>query len=362
MSLLSRLFLTDTADQLTAAAATAPAGVGYPSGYRVDGIASSTPNSLATIVLPDVLGDGTWAPLTAADAMSVPAVMAALNLIAGQISRQPLKAYKDGVEVATQPTFLYRTNGAVSPQMRVLFTLHDLVLTGWSLWLVTRGVDFAITDATRVPLDRWHFDSKGQILVDNQTVDALDVILFYGPIPGGLLSIGAQTIRQAQFVERIRMRNLRTPHAATVLRLTDDGMDEDEVVQVRDNLADALRGPNGGVVVLPSWAELVDNGVASADTLEVAQNAVAVNVAQLLGVPSALIDAAVASGNAASLTYQNVGQSRSWWLDTGFALWASAITSRLSMDDVVPRGTYVDFDLTSLLSVPQTGEPTVRED
>lgn len=353
----------EDANRLTAAAATAPAGVTRPSGYYpVDGIASLTPNNLETITLPDVLADAAAWGLTPAQAMSVPAVMAALNLTAGQVSRQPLKAYKDGVEVATQPTFLYRTNGAVSPQMRVLFTLQDLMLTGEALWLVTRGADGAITDAARCPRDRWRVGSKDELLVDGQPVDAADVLYFYGPVPGGLIGVGGHVIRQAQQIDRIRMRNLRTPHAASVLYYSDE-LQEDEVKALRDNIADALRGPNGGVVVLPKdKVDLQDFGATSADVLEGAQNAVAVYIAQFFGVPPELIQAAVASGSSASVTYQNLENQRSWWLDTGFALWASAISSRLSMDDVIPRGQSVDFDLTNLVAIPQTGEPTPRED
>jgi hypothetical protein len=364
LGFFGRLFLTEDASTLNASAATAPAGVSGASGYYpVNGIASLTPNSLATIHLPDLLGDHTWMPLTADDAMAVPAVMASLNLIAGQISRQPLVSYKDGEPLPVQPTFLYRTNGAVSPQMRVLFTLHDLILTGWSLWAVTRGADGAITDASRVPPKDWRFDSHGQVIIGNDVVDALDVILFYGPVPGGLLSVGARTIRAARDLENTRSQRLRNPSAVTELHITDDSTDIGEAAEYQEQWAEARRSPNGSVAVTPNYIEVIEHGTVEVSLLTEAQNSVAVNIAQILGLPSSLIDAAVTAGSgSASLTYQNQQNQRSWWLDTGFALWASAISSRLSMDDVVPRGTYVDFDLTNLVALPQSGEPTPRED
>ncbi|KLN34576.1 hypothetical protein FB00_11250 [Cellulosimicrobium funkei] len=314
-------------------------------------LASSTPNNLATIVLPDILGDASWLPLSQGEAMQIPAVAAARNLISGTIARLPLQAKKDGTPLANQPTWLYRTNGNLAPQYRLMYTVDDLLFYGSSLWKVARGTDGQITDAARVPFERWDLNAQGEILIDNENVDVLDVILFSGPIPGGLLTIGARTIRAARDAQATRSQRLRNPSAVTELHITDDAqLDEEEIVGIQKNYVEALRSANGSVVVTKPGIEIRERGDIKVDLFVEVSNALGVEIAQLLGIPSNVIDTAVATGNTSSLTYENKTQSAEWFANTGLAFWAEAITSRLSMDDCVPRGTYVQFDLSSAVN------------
>ncbi|KFD43148.1 hypothetical protein IU11_13990 [Cellulosimicrobium sp. MM] len=298
-------------------------------------------------------------PMDKNQALGIPSVAAGRNLITGQISRTPLRAYKAGGEQIETPLWLTRTNGAISPQMRLALTLDDLIFTGWAFWFVERGADGQIVQASRCPREDWHFDSQGRVVVGSQVV--ADGILIPGPIPGGILAVAQRTLRAALNVETIRDQRLRTPAAQTEIHVTDDSqLDSDEVAQVRDNYAAALRDSNGSIVVTPAGIEIREHNNVESDYFVEVQNSVAVNIAQHMGIPSALIDAAVSTGSSANLTYANLNNQRSWFLDTTFNFWADPIVNRLSMDDVVPRGTYVAFDLSSLATTPP--EPAALED
>jgi hypothetical protein len=331
--------VADVTAAVHAPAGTMP-GVVYP--------ASLTPNSLETVWMPDILGDDSWPCPTRAQAVSVPAVAAARNLIVGQISRLPLEAVKDGVKTADQPTWLYRTNGALSPQMRMAFTVDDLLFYGWSFWLVERGADGFITEAQRCPIDQWRFNSKMQVVVGQGDTPIEDGILFSGPIPGGFLSTGARTIRQALDMESTRAQRLRNPSAVTEIHQTEDNaLTDEELEAVRDNYANARRHANGAIVVTPSGIEVIDHDSGSVEMFTTVANALSVAVAQHLGLPAATIDAAV-NGGGTSFNYSSTALDRSWFIGTGLHFWADAITSRLSMDDCVARGTVVRFDLEPL--------------
>lgn len=330
------------------AAVHAPAGT-LPS-FGIRPLASSTPNSLATVFLPDILGDETWSIPSRHQAVSIPSVSAARNLIVGQISRLPLKAKSGGIQTANQPTWLYRTNGALSPQMRLALTLDDLIFYGWSLWLCTRGADGFITDASRCPIEYWRFNDKSQVVVGSGDTPLEDGagILIPGPIPGGFLQTGSRTIRQAIDMENTRAQRLRNPSPITELHITDDAqLDEDEIEEVRDNWADARRSANGAVAVTPSGVQVIDHDGSNVELFTETANALSVAVAQHLGIPAGTIDAAV-NGGGTSFNYSSTEQDRSWWNDTGLSFWAEPLTSRFSMDDCVPRGTSVEFDIEPL--------------
>ena len=93
------------------------------------------------------------------------------------------------------------------------------------------------------------------------------------------------------------------------------------------------------------------------DLLIAGRNAAAVDCARLVGVPAALVDATSAG---ASLTYETTEGRNREFLDYGLIGYMAAVSSRLSMDDVVPRGQRVAFELEDLIGpAPMfTGPPT----
>lgn len=319
----------------------------------------STTN-LEPVILADIFGTADSVPVTRAEAMSVPAVKKGRNLITGNIARLPLKAYRGAEELAEQPTFLYRTNGQTPPQHRMRWTLDDLIFSGWSLWTVERGSVGQIVDATRIPPHMWNFDKVGNIEIGGEQVSADSVILFSGP-DEGLLANGARTIRTAADIERTAAIRAANPTPLLALKqTTDDVLETTEIAALIDAWVAARQSKTGAVGFLPNGLDIQELGTGGADFLIEARNQIAIDVANLLCLPSNLLNGTTAT---ASLTYTTQEGSRGELTDFALAMWMDCITARLSMDDVVPRGVRVAFDLSYLLQSPPSASsaPTTED-
>lgn len=325
-------------------------------------VGPNTPSHTLTHVLADILGQVDYLPVTREEAMQIPAVAKARALLCGTIAGLPLKAMKDGTPLATQPTWLYRSDTSVSPQHRLNWIVDDLLFYGTSLLYVARGQAGQIVDAFRVPVERWEIDQDGVVKIDNNAVSKDEAILIDGLDGGGLLHYAGRSIRAARDLENTRASRLRNPAPTIEIHLTEDAeLEQEEIDDLIAAWNKARNSSNGSVTFTPHNVEIREHGATPVDLFIEAQNQVAVNIAQHTNIPATLLDASVAAG--ASLNYQNMAESRSWWIDTSLSYWLLPITSRLSMDDVTPRGTYLAFDLSSLVTLPQpTSSTPVLED
>lgn len=304
-----------------------------------------TPN----VLIADVFGKN--AILTRAQAMTVPAVAKARHLICTTLARQPLLQYRGTEPTASQPSWLRRSDGDTPVQMRTMYLLDDLFFYGFALLLVQRGSEGQVIDAVRVPPARWEFDEVGRITVDGEYPDKSRVVLITGPFEGMLVA-GYNTIMGALDIEAQWQNRIKNPVPITELHNTDTAkpMSTEEAKAVVAAYNEARKDPNGITVYTPSEIDLRVHGDMALDLFVQGRNAVTLDVARLTGLPADSLDASQVS---ASLTYQTTEQSRNFLVDILTTMWAAPIEARLSMDDVVPRGTRVAFDLSNLLAVPQ---------
>lgn len=313
---------------------------------------------LESIVWADLL-DVETLPLTRAEAMAVPAAARARHLLCSTIAGCPLIAVlgAEQLPLAQTPAWMYRTDGPVSPWHRMLWTVDDLLWSGWSLWAVDRGADGFPIKADRVPRDLWSFDADGRVLVDEQPVNADQVLLIPGPHEG-LLTFAARTLRQASRLERSAARHAENPVPSLELHQTEDvELTKDE----RDELVTAwvaARASSTGAVGFTSYGvEARPLGVVPEQLLIEGRNAAAVDVARHVGMPASMLDATSAQ---ASLTYETTQGRNQQFLDYGVSLYLDAIRARLSLDDVMPRGQRAAFD-TSGLTAPADTPTTPAE-
>lgn len=332
-----------------------------PSAYATSrGVVSpfAGPNHLARIVVDDLFGLDTVA-VTRNEAMSIPAVAKARNLICGTLARQPLRAYRDGVQLATQPTWLYRTDTAVPPRLRTSMVLDDLFFYGWSLMATERGAERQILDAARVPKERWTFDADGRVLVDDKGVDADEVLLIPGPYEG-LLTAGARTIRAARKLEEQWTSRVKNPVPVVEIRYTgDDDLTLEEMRDIRATYIEARNDPDGTVMVTPRGLEVHPHGDAGLELFVNGRNAVTLDIARFANIPAIMLDAS--NVNATSVNYSNEAVGRSELRDLTLRFWALPLEERFSMDDCTPRGTTIAFDLSDL-TLPDAGTGPTLED
>lgn len=337
---------------------------GYPTsdvmGSPTQGIRSPwATTNLQPVILADIFGTADLVPVTRAEAMSIPAIKKGRNLITGNIARLPLKAYQGADELADQPTWLYRTNGQTPPQHRMRWTLDDLIFSGWALWVVERGAVGQIIDAVRIPPHSWAFDKVGNVLINNQQVPSDSVILFSGP-DEGLLANGSRTIRTAADIERTAAIRASNPIPMMALKQTnEDQLDPSEVTSVVNDWVVARQSKTGAVGFLPYGLDIQELGAGGADFMIQARNQIAIDIANLLCLPASILNGTTAT---ASLTYTTQEGSRGELVDFALSMWTDCITARLSMDDCVPRGTRVGFDLSFLTTTPPpTGGVPVQD-
>lgn len=315
------------------------------SGPEVSAVSSPwSEGQLASIVWSDVFGDITALPITRAEALSIPAVSRGRNLLVTAIAGLPLRALDANGPLADQPRWMSRTDGPVSPWHRMAGTVDDLIFFGASLWLVKRGADGLILEADRCQPERWKV-TNGNILVDDQSVDSSEVIYIPGP-HDGLLTLGSRTLRGARDTEAAWVGRAKNPIPMVELHQTDDTqLDPEDAKAFVQAWAKARRDPDGAIGYTPKEIELRVHGAISADMAIESRNAVRTDVGSFLGIPSGLMDASLAN---ASLTYVTAEGTRSQFLDYTLPLWTDPIQHRLSMDDVVARGTRVRLDLSGL--------------
>lgn len=317
-----------------------------------------SPASTLQTIAADVFGAaGELLPVTRAEAMTVPAVVDARNIVVLSLAQGVLKTYRGDAEVAS-PAWCFRTDSQIPPSLRTLWTFDDLFFSGYSLWEVARSKAGAIGDAVRVPPERWSWDADMRVLVDDDPVQAADVVLFVG-WDEGLLTTGASYIRGARELHRAVRGRVRTPVPHTTLQGTDPNMDltEDEAKRLVEDYAASRRQPDGAVSYLPSSVKKEDSNGVEIALYEQGRNAEVLDFARLTGVPAAMLEASQVS---ASLTYETREGSRSI-LNERLRGRAGVFEARLSMDDVTPRGTRIALDL-SHLQPDATGLPAPTED
>lgn len=326
------------------------------------GIASPwATGSLSTIVWSDVFGELDTLPITRAEALAIDAVARARDLLCSTIARCPLAVYRGDVELTgtDAPSWTYRTDTDVPTYHRMLWTVDDLLFTGWSLWSVRTGADGQILDAARVPRELWSFDTTGRVQYDGQLVDAGTVRLIAGPHEG-ILSRNARALRSAAALDRAYLSSASSPTPDVELHQS-DGMPltRDEIDQLLADWRTARAAPGGAVAYTPAGIDVKTHGQTSEQLLIAGRNAAAVSVARICGVPAALLDATSAG---ASLEYETVDGRNRQFLDYSIDLFMSPVEACLSTDAWVPRGTRVGFARSVLTELGDPGTGTETRD
>lgn len=314
-------------------------------------------STLSTVVWADLL-DVEFLPITRAEAMAVPAMARARHLLAGSVAACPLSAWRGAVELpdTEQPAWMYRTDGPVSPYHRMLWTVDDLLFSGWSLWAVDRGTDGTLLAADRVPAELWRFDTDGTVLVNGEPAQARDVLLIPGPHEG-VLTFAARTLRAATKLERAAARHASNPVPSVELRQTADiQLDQSEIDATVSKWVAARSSDTGAVAFTPYGIEAHPLGQVPEQLLVEGRNAASVDVARHVSIPAAMLDATTAG---ASLTYETTQGRSGQFLDYGVRLYVDAIQARLSLDDCLLRGQRAQLDTSVLTALVPTTPDTL---
>lgn len=294
-------------------------------------------------------------------AMAIPVIKRARDLVVTSGGKLPLVEMEGETRVEEQPNWIAQTGDGSSPQLRMAWTIDDLIWYGLSLWWRN---DSGTPEETRQRINQsdWEINSdRREILVNGAPADPSEVIL----IPGfneGVLNTGSQSLADIQDLYAIVRQRLRNP--APIVELHQTGGTPLTKTQKDELLADyraaRLDPTTGGVAYTSQWIQVIERGMASDSQLMIeARNAAAVDGARLIGVHAGTVDATAPK---ASLNYETQSGRNEEFVDFDLDLYLEPIAARLSLDDVCEPGRRVAVDRGQFTTLTPSPTGPVVED
>lgn len=304
---------------------------------------------------PQVMGE--WQPayynyvlprISRKDAMSVPSVARARNLICGTIASIPLEYYKTstGEEIAA-PRWIKQLSKSQPSFVTLSWVVDSLLFYGVAYLLITeryaedgRPSAFEWVANQRVTFET---DAYGmfvtQYFVDTTPVNMNDIVTIQG-FDEGVLERGARTINAAIDVERAAAENSKNPQPAGFLKNSGADLPPAEVQGLLAAWKKSRQ--NNSTAYLTSTLDYSPVSFSPKDMLynEAIQN-LSTQIARLCNIPAYYLSADQNS----TMTYSNVTEERKQFLANSLQPFISAIETRLSMDDVSTVGHEVKFDI-----------------
>lgn len=293
-------------------------------------------------------------------AMAIPVIKRARDLVVTSGGKLPLVEMQGETRVADQPAWITQCGDGSSPQLRMAWTIDDLIWYGLSLWWRN---DPGTPEETRQRINQadWEINTdRREILVNGVSADPSEVIL----IPGfneGVLTTGRQAIADTQDLYAIVRQRLKNPVPNIELHQTGGTpLTKDQKDQLLADWRAARNDPTtGGVAYTNQWIEVIERGAGNDSQLMIeARNAAAVDAARLVGVHAGTVDATAPK---ASLNYETQSGRNEEFVDFDLDLYLEPIAARLSLDDVCAPGRRIAFDrgqFTTLTPSPTGPEVT----
>jgi phage portal protein BeeE len=302
-------------------------------------------------------------------AMSVPTISRARDLMASVIGCMNLKMYTEmwnGEEMEKMPlaprTWLRRIDPSVPNSFLLSWLFDDLFFYGRAfLYITSRTADGYPASFTRLPagmvntLDQtgpvWFAPSK-QLTFQGGNLNPDDLVQFLSPIQG-IVYMSEKAIATALQLEAARFRNSSSAIPAGILRQT--GGEPLSAQELADLAAafNAARATNQ-TAALNEFVTYTET-MTSPDKMLLIESAEfqAMEMARLCNIPPYLAGISVGS-----YSYQSSAESRMDLWTFGVRAYADCIAGTLSQNNILPNGTYVEFDVEQYL----TGEYSMGED
>lgn len=299
--------------------------------------------------------------ISRAQALQVPAVLRARNLICGTLSTLPIHHHGPDKRVVPWP-LIDHPDPEIPQSVMWALTYEDLLFESVAWWRVTRR------DRRGWPVEALHvphssvtvsggpyppsqaqitpdlpFGRTGQVYIDGIPVDDIDIIRFDSPNPP-LLRHGARAIRTGLRLEQATRMYAETPmplshfeskEGADPLSMApgsaDDGTDRSEVDAALDAWEAARKKRSTAYIAALTLVK--DQWDPKQLQLVEARDQAAKDIAVAAGLNPE--DVGVST---TSRTYQNIEQSRQDMKAFTLGAYVQAVQERLSMRDVSPRG------------------------
>jgi phage portal protein BeeE len=309
-----------------------------------------------------------------AQAMKVPSIARARTIHASIIAAMPLKMYReqwneteremDYIDIAPR-SWLRRPDPALPYETLMAWTFDDLFFTGRAFWFIaSRTADGFPASFQRLPaamvtttdqVGPVFFAPSKEIEFNGIELDPANVVQFISPVEGIIYS-SPQAIATALKIEDSRYRNANTSIPSGILRQT--GGEPLSAQELADLSAafNAARQSNQTAALNEFLSYEATTATPDKQLMIESAQFSALQMAQISQLPPYLLG--IPTG---SYAYTNSRESR---IDTflyGTKLWAECLASTLSSNQVLPQGTYVEFDTDEYLGELDDAD-TMRED
>ena len=317
------------------------------------GIFSRKPQVIEAQYAPQVMGENMpsiynalVARVSRHDAMTVPSVARARNLICGTVGSIPLEYYnKRTGEVISPPRWISQLSKSQPSFVTLTWIVDSLLFYGVSYLLITeryaedgRPSSFEWVANTRVTFTT---DLEGmfvtQYYIDASPVNMNDIVTIQG-FDEGVLERGGRTIQAAIDVERAAAVNSANPQPTGFLKNSGADLPPNEVQGLIAAWKRARQ--NNSTAYLTSTLDYNPVSFSPKDMMyDSAIQTLSTQIARTMNVPAYLLSSEANT----SMTYSNIQDERKQFFALSLEPYIQAIQARMSMDDISTSGHEVRF-------------------
>jgi HK97 family phage portal protein len=317
------------------------------------GLFSRKPQVIEAQYAPQVMGENMpslynaiFARVSRHDAMSVPSVARARNLICGTVASIPLEYYKTSTgEVIAPPRWIKQLSKNQPTFVTLTWCVDSLLFYGVCYLLVSerysedgRPASFEWVANSRVTFTT---DLEGimvtQYYVDMKPIDMNDIVTIQG-FDEGVLDRGSRTIQAAIDIEKASAQNSANPQPAGFLKNTGADLPPAEVQGLISAWKRARQ--NNSTAYLTSTLDYSPVAFSPKDMQYTDSiQSYSTQIARTMNVPAYYLS----SDQNTTMTYANVQDERKQFYALSIEPYVQAIQSRLSMDDISTSGHEVKF-------------------
>jgi HK97 family phage portal protein len=280
------------------------------------------------------------------DAMTVPSVARARNLICGTVAAIPLEYYKTSTgEVIAPPRWIKQLSKNQPSFITLSWIVDSLLFYGVAYLLVTeryaedgRPAAFEWVANSRITFTT---DLEGimvtQYYMDMNPISMNDIVTIQG-FDEGVLDRSGRTIQAAIDVDRAAALNSANPQPAGFLKNSGADLPPNEVQGLISAWKRARQ--NNSTAYLTSTLDYSPVSFSPKDMMynEAVQN-LSTQIARAMNVPAYYLSA----DQNTTMTYANVQDERKQFYALSIEPYVQAIQARLSMDDISTSGHEVKF-------------------
>jgi len=282
-------------------------------------------------------------------AMSVPAIARCRNLICQTIASIPLEMYntKTGEEIPNL-VWVDQPDKRQPRSVTLSWLVDSLLMYGVGFLKITEiyqddnrpaRFEWVQNDRVTTKLNSTGTEVEYYMYMNERLpMDGVGSLVTFQALDQGILLRSARAIGSAIDVEKAAAVASQTPMPSGVIRNTGADLPDAQIQGILANWKTARQ--NRSTAYLTSTLEYQATAFSPKDMMmNEAVQYMATQMARVCNVPAWMIDAEVFRG----MTYQNVLDGRKEFVAYSLQPFITAIETRLSMEDLTPRGTRVSF-------------------